>query len=317
MVLHVFGFFAVLVVLWVLAPRAPAKEVLTTFSDSNGWGSKGLATLVGILGPVVTLIGSDSACHLSEELRNAAWILPRSMVATAVCNYVLGFIMTVTLVFTIGDLETVLATPTGQPYVAVIENATRSHAATVTLTALVGVMLVFCAVNSVTTSSRQLYAFARDGGLPFSPFLSRVHDRWDIPLNAVSVTLVVAALVSLLIIGSPIAFTIIISIVVTGLMASYIVVIGCMAHRRRQPEPLPPSSFSLGKYGLAINYVALVFLSVTFVMVFFPPAPRPAPKYMNWNIVVFSLVLIFSFLYYIFRGKHTYKAPIESVTKDI
>jgi len=316
MVLHVFGFFAFLIVLWVLAPRAPAHEVLTTFEDKNGWGNKGLATLVGILGPVVTLIGSDSACHLSEELRNASWILPRSMVATAVCNYVLGFIMTVTLVFTVGDLDIVMATPTLQPYVAVVQNATRSYAATVTLTSVVAIMLVFCAVNSVTTSSRQLYAFARDGGLPFSPFLSQVRDGWDIPLNAVTVTMVVAALVSLIIIGSPIAFSIIISIVLTGLMSSYIVVIACMAHRRRQPEPLPPATFSLGKYGLAINLIALAFISLAFVMMFFPPAPNPTPKLMNWNIVVFSCVLLFSSVYYHFQGKYTYKAPVEFVKKD-
>ena len=174
LILHVAGFFAFLVVLWVMAPRSPAKEVFTAFEDKNNWGSKGLATLVGILGPVITLIGSDSACHLSEELKDASWSLPRSMVATAVCNYILGFIMTITLVFTIGDVDTVLATPTLQPYVAVLQNATQSLAATATLTTVMAVMLVFCAVNLVTTSSRQLYAFARDGGLPFSAFLSRV-----------------------------------------------------------------------------------------------------------------------------------------------
>jgi len=317
MILHIVGFFAILLVLWVLAPHAPANDVLTRFEDKNDWGSKGLATLVGILGPQVTLTGGDSACHLSEELRNASWILPRSMIATAVCNYILGFIMTVTLMFTIGDLDTVLITPTLQPYVAVLENATRSHAATVILTATVAVMLIFCAVNVVTTSSRQLYAFARDGGLPFSPFLSRVHHDWDIPLNAVTVTLCVAALIALIIIGSPIAFNIILSISLVGILSSYIIAIACMAHKRCQPEPLPPSSFNLGKYGIVVNGIALAYLSVAFVMGFFPPVPHPTPKYMNWNIVVFGAVNIFSFLYYIFRGKHTYKAPVESVRKDV
>jgi choline transport protein len=173
-ILHVFGFFAVTIVLWVLAPRSNAKVVLTHFEDNAGWGNVGLACLIGILGPVITLIGSDSSCHLSEELKDAAWILPRAMVATAVCNYILGFVMTVTFMFTIGNVDEALATPTLQPYVAVLQNATRSRGATITLTVVVAIMMVFCAVNQVTTSSRQLFAFARDGGLPFSKFLSHV-----------------------------------------------------------------------------------------------------------------------------------------------
>jgi hypothetical protein len=40
---HRFGFFAFIVIFWVLGPREPASEVFTTFSDYNGWGNVGLA----------------------------------------------------------------------------------------------------------------------------------------------------------------------------------------------------------------------------------------------------------------------------------
>lgn len=65
---------------------------MTTFK-SNGWSSNGLSCLVGILSPIITLIGADSQCHLSEELYNAAYVLPRAMVATATANYIMGFMM--------------------------------------------------------------------------------------------------------------------------------------------------------------------------------------------------------------------------------
>jgi choline transport protein len=173
--LHVFGFFAFVVVLWVMAPRTPSKVVWTTFQDNSGWGSVGLSTLVGILGPIVTLIGSDSSCHLSEELRDAAWVLPRAMVATALTNYALGFVMTVTIMSTLGsDVDAILSTSFGQPWIQVIFNATESRAATSVMTAVLCVLLLFCSVNQITTSSRQLFAFARDQGLPFSSFLAHV-----------------------------------------------------------------------------------------------------------------------------------------------
>lgn len=73
-----------------MAPRSDAS-VLTTFS-SNGWSSPVVASLVGISAAIGDVIGADSSVHLAEELKNASWILPRSMIATAMMNYVLGFI---------------------------------------------------------------------------------------------------------------------------------------------------------------------------------------------------------------------------------
>jgi len=174
MILHIFGFVAFVVVLWVMAPRGNTKEVWTDFQDNAGWGNVGLSCLVGLTGPVITLIGSDSACHLSEEVKDAAWVLPRSMVATAIINYILGFVMTVTIMSTLGDLNSILNSTTDQPYVQALLNATQSRVGTSILTSVVAIMLVFGCVNLVTTSSRQLFAFARDKGLPFSDFLAYV-----------------------------------------------------------------------------------------------------------------------------------------------
>lgn len=106
------------------------------------------------------------------------------MVATALTNYIAGFIMLVTLVFCIGDLDAALESPTQQPYVEILLNATQSKAATLTLVSIIFVLLVACAVNNVTSSSRQLWSFARDGGLPFSHWLAYVRPGMDVPVNA-------------------------------------------------------------------------------------------------------------------------------------
>lgn len=110
------------------------------------------------------------------------------MVATALTNYILGFIMLVTLVFCIGDLDTALESPTEQPYVEILLNATQSKSATLALTSIIFILLVACAVNNVTSSSRQLWSFARDGGLPFSDWLAHVRPGVDVPVNAMGET---------------------------------------------------------------------------------------------------------------------------------
>jgi choline transport protein len=175
MFLHVFGFFAFVIVLWVMAPRA-TSSVLTTF-ETNGWGNTGLACLVGINAAVGDLIGADSSVHLSEELREASWVLPRSMVATAIMNYALGFVVVrkslssisrtperttaneclVAMVYCLGNFEDATSDPTGQPYIYMVHNATNSKAATIVLTVVIFLLLLACSVNNVTTSSRQLW----------------------------------------------------------------------------------------------------------------------------------------------------------------
>ena len=159
-----------------MAPKSPASSVFTEF-ETNGWSTVGLACLVGLNGPVPYLSGADSSVHLSEELKNAAWALPRSMVATAVSNYITAFLVvgtfsngavthfmdahrslsSVTLMFCIGNVESVLESPTGQPYIAVVLNATESVAAAKVLTVVILILVVTCSINGVTTTSRQLW----------------------------------------------------------------------------------------------------------------------------------------------------------------
>jgi amino acid transporter len=55
-VLHVFGFIAVLVILWVVARVQPAKAVFTQFENNGGWSSMGLSLMVGQINAVYMAI---------------------------------------------------------------------------------------------------------------------------------------------------------------------------------------------------------------------------------------------------------------------
>jgi amino acid transporter len=62
--LHIGGFLAILIPLWVLAPRSDAADVFGQFTNGGGWSSTGLSVLVGMLSPVFCFIGPDSATHV-------------------------------------------------------------------------------------------------------------------------------------------------------------------------------------------------------------------------------------------------------------
>lgn len=89
-------------------------------------------------------------------------------------NGILGFIMLVTLCFTLGEVEQVLDSSTGFPFIQIFYNTTGSLAATNAMTAVLIVTLTASTITEVATASRQLWSFARDEGIPFSSFFAYV-----------------------------------------------------------------------------------------------------------------------------------------------
>lgn len=173
-ILHIMGFFAIMITLLVLAPKSSSHDVWTQFNDGAAWGSNGLACLVGFLAPTVSLLGSDAAAHMSEELKDAGRTLPRAMLTTLATNGLLGFAMLITLVYTVGDVESVVSTPTGYPFIQVFANGTGSIGGATGMTAVLIILSLFGALTNVASASRQLFAFARDQGVPFSNFFAYV-----------------------------------------------------------------------------------------------------------------------------------------------
>ncbi|KAL6713984.1 hypothetical protein ACLMJK_008478 [Lecanora helva] len=314
LVLHVFGFIAILVPLWVLAPHSSAHEVFTAFNDGGNWGSTGLAVLIGILSPQLSLIGPDAATHMSEEVRNASKTIPRIMLATMLVNGALGFTMLITLCFSIGNLQDVLETPTGYPFIQVFYTATPQGATT--MASILVILSQFCAVTNMATASRQLFSFARDQGVPFHSFFEKVPPGWEIPLNAILATTVFSIVLISISFGSTIAFNQLTALGTVALLSSYMLSIGSMALLRIKGRPLLKCHFSLGRYGLMINILALLFLVLSFVMICFPPAKDPTLQSMNWSIVIFVGVLVLSGTYYVVRARHKYVGPVKLVRKD-
>src|SRR4051794_191873 len=104
LIIHILGFFAVLIPLWVLAPRGAPKEVFTEFLNLGGWSTTGLAFMVGLLSPIYTLIGADSAVHMSEEIKDASIVLPKAIIWAALINGSLGWVMIISFCFTLGSV---------------------------------------------------------------------------------------------------------------------------------------------------------------------------------------------------------------------
>jgi choline transport protein len=136
-------------------------------------------------------------------------------------NGLLGFAMMLTVLFCIGDLETVLGTNTGFPFIQIFHDSVGSIAGATTMTAVVLALTWACAIGITTTASRMTWSFARDRGTPFSRILSKVEPRTRVPVIAVAAVTIFSALLTLIYVGSATAFNDVISLTITGFYGSY------------------------------------------------------------------------------------------------
>lgn len=65
--LHICGVFAIVIPLWVMGPRTPARTALLDYQNLGGWDSMGLAALIGMVTPLNVLIGYDCSVHMCRS----------------------------------------------------------------------------------------------------------------------------------------------------------------------------------------------------------------------------------------------------------
>ncbi|KAF1837627.1 amino acid transporter [Decorospora gaudefroyi] len=315
-VLHVAGFFAVIIPLWVMGDRSNTGGAFTLFQDNMMWGSVPLATMVGLTGAASCFIGIEAGAHMAEEVRDAAHVIPRAMMWTWLGNGLMGWIMAITFCFCVNDTMSVLMTPLGSQQIQVFLNTTGSKSGATGMTFIMLVIGVFACVAVMATNSRQLFAFARDNGVPFSKTFRKVSPNKGVPLNSVYVTIFFVLLLSLINLGSSVAFMQVISLGVAAMITSYLISIGCVTLKRLRGEPLLPSKFNLGTFGLAINIISVLFLLFLWIFCFFPSVPHPTIADMNWAALGYGATIIFALVYYAIVGRHVYVGPVEYVSKS-
>jgi len=234
---------------WILAVSAALTAALLAFvptldltrlvtvtnysgaAGGNVWpetASLPLLFALGLLLPAYTVTGFDASAHAAEETVNAAEAVPRGIVRSVLVSGVVGWVMLSVVV---------LAMPNPDEAAALGEKA-FAHTLTAVVpgwlaTALFAAAVVaqyLCGLATVTSASRMAFAFARDGGLPFSAAVRRVSPRFRTPPVAVWGV----AVASVAFTAYTPVYTTITAVCVIFLYVSYVVptAIGLLAHGR-------------------------------------------------------------------------------------
>lgn len=214
------------------------------------------------------------------------------------------------------EIQSVIESSAG-PLLQIFYTATSSKAGAICLLMFPLICLLFATTSIMTTSSRMTYAFARDGGLPFSRVFSRVHQRLGLPLNALNLTAVIVVIFGCIFLGSSAAFNAIASASVVALGVSYgmPIAVNVLQFRRKLPSDRP---FKLpGPLGWMANLLGLAYVILTTVLFLFPPEIPTTAATMNYCVVAFAIVLIISVVQWFVDGRKNYNGPrIEMIPQD-
>ena len=228
------------------------------------------------------------------------------MVWSYLLNTFMGFIMLITMLFCIGDLST--AIDVAEPFVSVFSNCGPSAATALSI--ILFILLVSSNNTALATESRQMWAFARDYGMPGSKWLMKIDQKWNVPLNCIIISMLINAALCLINLGSNYGFNVIIGLSSAGLLATYLTAIGTLIGARLRGVQLPPARWSLGKLGLPINIVAFVWCAFVFIFCFFPVSLPVTAESMNWVVVVFAAVVLIAGGFFAVHGKTHYLGPV-------
>lgn len=125
---------------------------------------------------------------------------------TVAIGFVTSWFYAISLFFSMRDVDGLVETSTGVPILALFDQAIGSKGGAIVLEALIMATGIGCQVACHTWQSRLCWSFARDKGLPFPKYLSKVDKKLDVPLRAHFVSCVIVAIVGCLYLGSYTAF---------------------------------------------------------------------------------------------------------------
>jgi amino acid transporter len=180
------------VALLIFAPTHDWSRLWTFTNNSGDAGggvfpqSDNLVYLFSLclLLPIYTITGYDASAHTSEETKNAAMSVPKGIVNAVIISSLAGWIMVMAIMIAIPDMAAGAKQGWGVFF------ATMTAVLPAWLVQLLYFFILItqflCGLATVTSTSRMLFAFNRDGGLPLvSKWVAGVSVRFRTPVAAI------------------------------------------------------------------------------------------------------------------------------------
>ncbi|MFJ4263981.1 APC family permease [Paenarthrobacter nicotinovorans] len=307
---------AVLLIVALIWHAVRGPEVLLDtagFGEGHPLGFFGVF-LIAAMASGYVMYGFDTASSLGEETKDPKRTAPKAILRAVTASFLLGGLLLLGGILAAPDLSDpkIGAADGGLQYIVL--SVLGGPFGKAFLVCIV-VAVVVCTLAVHAAAIRMMFAMARDNNLPFSRQLSKVHPTRKTPTVAAIVIGVVAVIPLIVNISQPAIFTILSSISIVLIYLSYLLVTVPMLRRRFLKKwPLKDDGsevgFSLGKWGLPINILAVLWGgAMTLNLVW--PRPEiynsvpPFEWYLQWGGVIFvAAVVVGGTLLYRLRIRH-------------
>lgn len=282
-----------------------ASFVFGSFVNRTGWESPLYVSLLGLLLAQYTFTGYDASAHMTEETRDAAVAGPRGIVSSILVSLVAGWVLLVALTFAIRDYDRALASPTGVPPAQIFLDALGPAGGKALLVVAIGAQL-FCGLAAMTTNSRMIWAFSRDGALPGSSIWHRVDSRTRTPVAAVWLAAACAFALGLPYLWNATAYAAVTSISVVGLYVAYVIPTWL---RLRKGDDFERGPWHLGRWSRPVGCAAVAWVAFIGVLFLLPTTHPVTPATFNYTPVALAVVVGFAWAWWIVSARHWFRGP--------
>jgi amino acid transporter len=334
---HVVG-AAIVVAILIFAPaRHQTLDFVFTHTVNNSGYSNGmfwfLVLPLGFLLTQYTITGYDASAHLSEETQGAATTAARGLWQSIFYSAVGGYVLLLAFVFAATDTDVInSADPSVNPYG--VGSVFSIFATSVGVAAFKAILVIstvgqfFCAIACMTSCSRMLYAFSRDGAVPGSRLWTKLNAK-RVPSNAVLLSGAVAVLITLpaykeFDVGGyavPVAFLAVVSVGVLGLYLAFAIPIYL---RWKAGDDFQTGPWNLGRkyrWMAPLAVAEIVVISVYFILPFTPGA-IPWHQDFSWTLVNYAPIvtggaLLAITIWWYASARHWFTGPRRTVDDPV
>jgi amino acid transporter len=279
--------------------------IFDTMGAGGGAGYLG-AFLAAALFSVWIFYGFEACGDIAEEVHNPSQKVPRAMQLTLAVGGATSFFLAIALILAVPDIGAVMSGADASPIDSILLANFGETGSTIAL-ALILFAFVSCTIAIQGAAIRLVYSSARDGMVPASRALSSVHPRLHMPAGAVLVAVVVPALITLL---PSATVTIIITFAVVGIYIGFqSVVLASVIARARGWRP--GGTFNLGRWGMPVNLVALVYGVSAIVILSFKTGEGLESFVDRWLVPISAGVVFVLGLVYLLIAR-----PTENIRAD-
>jgi amino acid transporter len=300
----------------VCLASASSWEFARLFTFSNYTGTEGasavwpvavgggMAFLVGLLLPIYTITGYDASAHTSEETVNASTSVPRGMVSSVIWSGLFGWIMLCAFILMLPSMDDAAK----QGWNVFFWGMDSQVNPTIKLLLYIAIFTSqwLCGLATVTSASRMLFAFSRDGGIPgASKMLATVSPQYRTPVAAIWASSLLSVLFvwltsAITIAGTP-AYSIVVSCTVIFLFLSFALPIGLGLMTIGGPKwpKMGPWNIGVGTYKL-VAVLSLISMALMFFIGIQPP--NQWALQITVGFILLALVIWFVFENRRFRG---------------